>query len=243
MNQHLYLWWSMPFRCGIVAGALTLHTISDGLIERRCDNLGNRRKSWWSDNYLLLLVLDETDFGPNRNDDVALSLRSNVFTKNNEFIEWKDRKWSLIQRNQPEPPKHGQKLANHRIVHTSVIDGDAIAFLESMGYTYSFEYIMKGYEYWLGTIQILIYRVYQVLLKALDKNSLFNSQTFILIRSRTNMPSIRQRHWAIWILVIGSCKHWFQTALKIKFLKRANCYFSWLFSYQGQWRCPLLTMH
>ncbi len=112
---------------------------------------------------ILFNHLDETEYGPSRNDDVALSLRSDLFMEDKTYIEWSERKWSLIQRNEPEPPKQGQKLANHRIIHSCSIEGDAIAFLERIGYTYSHEYIMKGYEFWLGSIQILIYRVYQVL--------------------------------------------------------------------------------
>ncbi|KAJ3269897.1 hypothetical protein HDV01_000824 [Terramyces sp. JEL0728] len=71
----------------------------------------------------------ETPYGPQRNDDVVLSLVSPV-----NGIDLDGRSWSLVQRCQPEPPKAGQKLANHRVVHSTVLEGQVLDFMKELGY-------------------------------------------------------------------------------------------------------------
>ncbi|KAJ3257198.1 hypothetical protein HK103_004896 [Boothiomyces macroporosus] len=74
----------------------------------------------------------ETVYGPQRNDDVVLSLVSPV-----NGIELENRSWTLVQRCQPEPPKAGQKLANHRVIHSTIVEGDVLDFMKELGYRYN----------------------------------------------------------------------------------------------------------
>jgi hypothetical protein len=97
--------------------------------------------------------------GKQRNDDVVLSIKSNVLDKS--IIPWDQRNWTLIQRNQPEPPKPGQQLANHRIVNETRIEGNVLEFMELLGYSPSHQFMTKGYRYEYGLISIDLQKVYK----------------------------------------------------------------------------------
>jgi hypothetical protein len=102
-----------------------------------------------------------TEYGPQRNDDIVLCLRSAVLEKDS-LIPMNKRKWRLIQRNQPEPPKQGQTLVNHRIVNESSIEGDVLEFMDLLGYTFSHEFLVKGYRYRIGKLFIDIQKVFKL---------------------------------------------------------------------------------
>jgi hypothetical protein len=104
---------------------------------------------------------DRTEYGPQRNDDIVLCLRSEVLEEN-AIIPMNKRKWKLIQRNQPEPPKPGLMLANHRIVNESFIDGNVLEFMELLGYSFSHEYLVKGYRYCIGKMYVDIQKVFKL---------------------------------------------------------------------------------
>ncbi|KAJ3304305.1 hypothetical protein HDV03_002920 [Kappamyces sp. JEL0829] len=106
---------------------------------------------------------EETPFGPARNDDTALSLQSPVFDKTGAPVPWEKRSWTLVQKNQPEPPKVGVKLANRQIVHSVALEGDPLSYLADLGFAYAFEFICRGFEFVMPNgIVVTCFRVYRV---------------------------------------------------------------------------------
>lgn len=102
----------------------------------------------------------ETPYSQNRNDDVVLWLQSSVYD-HGRLIPVNERDWKLIQKAQPEPPKVGFKLANHRMINRSSFVGE-IDFMNMLGYSFDFEFVTKGFMFRFGDISIKVYRVYKV---------------------------------------------------------------------------------
>ncbi|KAI8816157.1 uncharacterized protein EV422DRAFT_501622 [Fimicolochytrium jonesii] len=105
----------------------------------------------------------ETPFGAGRNDDVPVFLRSEILGPQKEFLTLHKRQWVLCFRGAPEPPKPGDgKRATQRVIYESRLKGDALKYMEMVGYTFNFEFTRRGYVFWYRSIRILIYRVYKL---------------------------------------------------------------------------------
>ncbi|KAJ3362410.1 hypothetical protein HDU91_003420 [Kappamyces sp. JEL0680] len=92
----------------------------------------------------------------------ALSLQSPVFDKAGAPVPWEKRSWTLVQKNQPEPPKVGVKLANRQIVHSVALEGDPLSYLADLGFAYAFEFICRGFEFVMPNgIVVTCFRVYR----------------------------------------------------------------------------------
>ncbi|EGF78346.1 hypothetical protein BATDEDRAFT_90909 [Batrachochytrium dendrobatidis JAM81] len=104
----------------------------------------------------------QTPFGPPRNDDILLRLHSNVLDAESNFIHFLDREWTLLHLSPAEPPKAGQKLANHRAIHHTRITGDVIKYIEMLGYKFEFEVVRRGFTFQFGQVRIDIFRLYQI---------------------------------------------------------------------------------
>ncbi|KAJ1330318.1 hypothetical protein BSLG_001009 [Batrachochytrium salamandrivorans] len=114
------------------------------------------------EHHICFLPAVQTPFGPARNDDVLLRLHATVFDKAGNFIDFPSRKWSLLHLSAAEPPKPGQRLANHRAVHCTTPTGDVIKYLEMLGYKFGFEVVRRGFAFVFGNIKITIFRLYQI---------------------------------------------------------------------------------
>ena len=118
----------------------------------------------------------QTPFGPARNDDITLVLKSEMINKG-EYIKWKQRSWQLIQRNQPEPPLAGAKVANRQIVHAAALNGNPLSFISDLGYSLAFEVVSKGFIYEFSNgIQVLCFQVYKVAIVYLMRRSISNTR-------------------------------------------------------------------
>ncbi|KAJ3326355.1 Mediator of RNA polymerase II transcription subunit 18 [Boothiomyces sp. JEL0866] len=91
--------------------------------------ISGKESETYCDHEIVYKPTIETPYGPQRNDDIVLSLISPV-----NGVELENRNWTLVQRCQPEPPKAGQKLANHRVIHSTILEGDALEFMKELGY-------------------------------------------------------------------------------------------------------------
>ncbi|KAI8921003.1 Med18 protein-domain-containing protein [Powellomyces hirtus] len=103
----------------------------------------------------------ETPFGASRNEDAALRLRANVLSSDGEFVKLHDRKWTLCFNGAPEPPKPGdRKRVTQRVIYESGIEGDALRYVEMLGYIFNFELVRKGYIFTYNDLRITIFRAY-----------------------------------------------------------------------------------
>jgi hypothetical protein len=154
-----FLNWIMNLECSLYG------IIPDSKLDRLLQMLAGVTGSYasaFASHEIVLKPIDETPFGPSRNDDVILCLESNL-TNGSECVGFDERKWSLVQKGHPEPPKAGQKLANHRLIFKSKIEGNCLDFVTLLGYEFSFEYISRGWKFRLNDVRILIFQVFQVI--------------------------------------------------------------------------------
>ncbi|KAL2919512.1 hypothetical protein HK105_201159 [Polyrhizophydium stewartii] len=121
--------------------------------------MGQRR---FCEHHVCFVPAVETPFGPARNDDVVLWLHASAVDADGQALPLCERKWDLVQLSPAEPPKAGPRLANHRAVYRTPIEGDPFRFLEMIGYRFNFEYVRRGFEFRLGGARMTIFRVYKL---------------------------------------------------------------------------------
>ncbi|KAJ3136943.1 hypothetical protein HDU90_002509 [Geranomyces variabilis] len=104
-----------------------------------------------------------TPFGGPRNEDTALRLRADVLNPDGDFVKLHSRKWRLCCDGAPEPPKPGDRnRVTQRVMYESVIEGDALRYVEMLGYTFSFELVRKGYRFAYNNLLIEIFQPFKL---------------------------------------------------------------------------------
>ncbi|KAI8927630.1 hypothetical protein BC831DRAFT_497659 [Entophlyctis helioformis] len=142
------------------------HTSLGKLLERMvglCGDTLHQGSSRFCEHDICFIPTVETPFGPSRNDDMVLRLRSRALDPSTgAFIDFPSRQWTLSHLSPPEPPKPGSKLATHRAVYQVPIQGDVFQYMSMLGYRFNFEYVSRGYQFTHGRVTITIFRVYRV---------------------------------------------------------------------------------
>ncbi|KAF7721165.1 hypothetical protein EC973_005147 [Apophysomyces ossiformis] len=101
----------------------------------------------------------QTPVGPTRNDDVVLRLQSRIRSEQEKSL--KHRQWYLCSQGPPEPQRG--RAVNVRPCTRVQLGGDVFRFMKSLGYSYSFEIVRKGYLLAYEThIKITITQLYKL---------------------------------------------------------------------------------
>ncbi|CAG8479590.1 3881_t:CDS:2 [Acaulospora morrowiae] len=80
----------------------------------------------------------QTPDGPSRNDDLLLKLKSPI--EENDLTK---RQWQLCQLGHPET-RSGRGVTVRSVLYAKILNGDALKFLNVLGYKYAYEYVKKG---------------------------------------------------------------------------------------------------
>ncbi|KAJ3121154.1 Mediator of RNA polymerase II transcription subunit 18, partial [Nowakowskiella sp. JEL0407] len=110
----------------------------------------------YAEHEIALTPKHKTPFGPARNNDIMIRLRCDLLDSENEQSRWR-----ICHLGVPEPVRASTK-ANSRAVYDISVNGDAKKYVEALGYTFSFEYLKKGFEFVSGDFQVLIYKTFNI---------------------------------------------------------------------------------
>ncbi|KAI8984025.1 hypothetical protein BDF20DRAFT_857606 [Mycotypha africana] len=149
----------MSYECslqGIVVG----NEQKERTFQRLVGLCGNHSVVDLFEHELVFIPSHQTPIGPARNDDVVLRLQSKI--TNEKEISMKYRQWFLCMQGNSEPQR--TRTVTVRPMSRVQLSGDIFRFMKSLGYSFSFDVVRKGYTFaYDKVLKITMTQLYKVI--------------------------------------------------------------------------------